>query len=517
MPVYNVTIDDASPLIQYDQWWTDSSRSDSLHANYSGDTFHTTEQNGGTARLTFNGSAVYLFGAKRPNHNVYAVTLDGQTTTANGYPGSSNANLFNQTLFSQTGLNLSQTHQISLTNTPSSSTLAYTDLDYVVITAGDGDTSTDSQDLVWDDDMAQYSPGWDDSPNGLQGGYFNNTMHRTNIVNAYATVTFEGNAVAVYGVTSTNHGFFNVSLDKAPPVMLNGTMPGDQPGPRYQNLLYWAGGLSSGQHTVTITNIDSNGLWLDLDKFVISRWPQTTIGGSSSGSAPSPTKSPGDHSGGRSHHNSTGAIVGGVVGGIIGAFLIALGLFLFLRRRSRHQLDRVEPTQERKDGGVLADTDRPLGSIEPFVATSQWSPSHERTPLQPTPVAGGFHAPTASSSDLRTLASSAGGTSKYILPHSPNCPSIYAIPASAPAAPPEPEPAPAAPPEPEPAPAPAPEPQPQPALEENPHQDFPPPNYEQATAASSSRGALPLPAPPVPPVPPEEPTQTVAEHPPRKL
>ena len=57
------------------------------------------------------------------------------------------------------------------------------------------------------------------------------------MLNAYATVTFEGNAVGVYGTTSTNHGFFHVSLDDSAPIKLNGTIPDDQPAPRYQNLL----------------------------------------------------------------------------------------------------------------------------------------------------------------------------------------------------------------------------------------------------------------------------------------
>ena len=56
--------------------------------------------------------------------------------------------------------------------------------------------------------------------------------------NAYATVTFEGNAVGVYGTTAADHGFFNVSLDGSPPIKLNGTTPDDpQTPPRYQNLL----------------------------------------------------------------------------------------------------------------------------------------------------------------------------------------------------------------------------------------------------------------------------------------
>ena len=36
-------VDDASPLIQYDQWWSDSSRLDDYWSDYTDGTSHTTE------------------------------------------------------------------------------------------------------------------------------------------------------------------------------------------------------------------------------------------------------------------------------------------------------------------------------------------------------------------------------------------------------------------------------------------------------------------------------------------
>ncbi|GJE94533.1 hypothetical protein PsYK624_107030 [Phanerochaete sordida] len=508
MPVYNVTIDDASPLIQYDQWWSDSSHSDSLWSDYADGTFHATEQYGATAKLSFNGSAIYLYGAKRPNHDVYAVTLDGNTQTANGYPGSTTANLFKQNLFSQIGLDPTTPHQIALTNQYSSSVPAYVDLDYAIITAGDGDQSTQRQDITWDDDMAQYSPGWDDSPNGFESGYYNNTMHRTNTANAYATLTFSGNAIAVYGVTSTNHGFFSVALDGAPPIKLNGTIPGDQ-SIRYQNLLYWAGGLSYGQHSVIITNVDTNGNWLDLDKFTISHWPQTSTGSSA---AAAPTNSQGGGSSGSggnngkdkdqgsattTHHSNTGAIVGGVVAAVAVAALLGLLAWWLLRRRARRGLDRIEHAPERKDG-VLAENDAPLAHVDPFVPT-RWA-ADERTPFSPGALAGGPHAQSSFGGSVTDFASTTAGRSertegsKYILPMSPNSANGYGWSTAPPV-----QPTPAVESTPAPLPVPA----------ENPHQDFPPPNYEQATAAGStsqrSRGPLP-PVPPQqssPPLPPE--------------
>ncbi|GJE87433.1 hypothetical protein PsYK624_035160 [Phanerochaete sordida] len=479
MPVYNITIDDASPLIQYDGWWADTSHGDPSYVDYYDQTFHATETTGGTAGLTFNGSAVYLFGANRFNHDGYTVTVDDQDTTGNGYSASA---LFQQILFNQTGLSLSQEHQISLSNTPAPAVNAYVDLDYVIITAGDGDASTQSQDIVWDDSMAQYSSGWDDSPNGLESNYFHGTMHRTSVANAYASLTFEGNAVGVYGTTSVDHGFFNVSLDGSPPIKLNGTMiPTDQRTPRYQNLLYWAGGLSSGSHTVTITNIDTNNLSLDLDKFVVSRWSQSGSGSSvfapsSTGDLGAATTTTGlqdSGSSGRSHHIATGAIAGSVVAGIVIAALIALELGLCLRRR-HHRRYRSEPTSAHIFNSLLGDGGIVVGLIEPFTSIIRaGSSSHERKPFgQTSPVANpNLHGATSTSAPTSSTAAP-----RYI-PHIDL--DQQGTPATAPS--------PGAEIELEPVWLPA----------ENPHQDFPPPSYAQATAAgSSSRGPLPLPVPP---------------------
>ncbi|EKM58539.1 uncharacterized protein PHACADRAFT_252958 [Phanerochaete carnosa HHB-10118-sp] len=463
MPVYNVTIDDASPLVQYDQWWTDSSHTDPFWTNYTDRTFHPTEQFGAAATVTFNGSAVYIFGAKRPNHDVYAVTIDGATTTANGYSGSANINIFNATLFSQTGLDTSEQHQIALQNKYSTSTPAYVDLDYVIITSGDGNASTQSQDTVWDDDHAEYSIGWDTSPNGLQDNYYNQTMHRTNVMNASASVIFTGNAISIYGATSTNHGLFSVSLDSAQPLILNGTTP-SYIGIRYQNLLYWAGGLSNGQHNVTIANVDST--FLDLDKFVVSNWSQpdassTTISSSpTSSSSAASTKAPGDNGGGSTtHHSSSGPVIGGVVAGVVVLALIGLGAFLFYRRRSRRGLDRIQylrPGNESKGGDVLSAADDPF-AIEPFPVVNS---VHKRTPLSPSTHAAGPHgASTFDTSTILGTGTSGDVESGYIV-------------ASAHA----------------------------PWPDENPHRDMPPPDYAQATATSSSRRMLP--PPPIPNDPP---------------
>ena len=55
-----------------------------------------------------------------------------------GQPQPPDSNLFEQLLFSQEGLDLNKQHQLLLTNKYTTSTPSYVDVDYIVITSGDG-------------------------------------------------------------------------------------------------------------------------------------------------------------------------------------------------------------------------------------------------------------------------------------------------------------------------------------------------------------------------------------------
>ncbi|KIP01363.1 hypothetical protein PHLGIDRAFT_362060 [Phlebiopsis gigantea 11061_1 CR5-6] len=288
MPEFNFTIDDIHPVIRYTAGqWGDSSDADPLKSSYVNSTFHATGTLNASATLTFNGSAVYIFGAKRSNHDIYAVALDGEVTKANGFSADP---LFNQPLFSQTGLDHSKPHTIVLSNQYTTTSPSWVDVDYMVVTASDGNSKTLSNDTTLDDGDASiaYSDGaWDSSPNDFSQYYYMQTMHRSSIQGAYAVITFQGNVISVYGATAKNHGLYSVSMDGQPSMIFNGTSPEF----RAQSLLYWASGLPDGQHNVKITNLDSTEQFLDLDKVVHSSWSNTgsDIVSVSASSFPSPT------------------------------------------------------------------------------------------------------------------------------------------------------------------------------------------------------------------------------------
>lgn len=65
----------------------------------------------------------------------YAVTLDGDTIAADGF---SIEELFNMSLFNHQNLAENQVHHLVLQNNYDSIVPSYVDLDYMVLTVGDG-------------------------------------------------------------------------------------------------------------------------------------------------------------------------------------------------------------------------------------------------------------------------------------------------------------------------------------------------------------------------------------------
>ncbi|KLO14588.1 hypothetical protein SCHPADRAFT_303802 [Schizopora paradoxa] len=130
MPKVNTTIDVFSPLITYSPsngWIPGNLTADPKGRLYQDGTFITTTVNGSTASFSFDGTGIWLFGAKRGNHGNYSVTLDGNTNT---FSGTSDTDVLQTPLFGASNLSHGL-HNIVLTNVPLSSSHDFTDLDYV--------------------------------------------------------------------------------------------------------------------------------------------------------------------------------------------------------------------------------------------------------------------------------------------------------------------------------------------------------------------------------------------------
>jgi len=91
-------------------------------------TFTLTTVYGASASLTFNGTAVWIYGAKRANHGPYNVTLDGRVFTDDGFR---DGELFQQVLFAAVDLDPTRPHTISITNSLADAKRPYLDIDSV--------------------------------------------------------------------------------------------------------------------------------------------------------------------------------------------------------------------------------------------------------------------------------------------------------------------------------------------------------------------------------------------------
>lgn len=78
--------------------------------------------------MTFNGTGVWIYGAKRPNHAPYNITLDDQPYAQND--GHSDEDIFQDVLFSTTGLT-NGPHTVSIADSVVDPSRQYLDIDWV--------------------------------------------------------------------------------------------------------------------------------------------------------------------------------------------------------------------------------------------------------------------------------------------------------------------------------------------------------------------------------------------------
>jgi hypothetical protein len=124
-------VPDSSPWITYDGSWVDAN---TKIGNYADDNAHYTNARDAKATITFTGTSVQVFGAKRDDHGKYSVTLDG--TLAGSYDGRSALDMFKQPLYTALSLPMGL-HTVVVTNLEEGQ---YLDIDYVSIEVGDGKT-----------------------------------------------------------------------------------------------------------------------------------------------------------------------------------------------------------------------------------------------------------------------------------------------------------------------------------------------------------------------------------------
>lgn len=97
---------------------------------YDNGTWRFTTWLGAYASLSFNGTSVWVYGAKRNDSGEYRVELDGQNSTFDGFD---DGGLFRQVLFSAVDLDDTKLHTLSITNQFTDDARPYLDVDWVSI------------------------------------------------------------------------------------------------------------------------------------------------------------------------------------------------------------------------------------------------------------------------------------------------------------------------------------------------------------------------------------------------
>ncbi|KAI0793176.1 hypothetical protein C8Q75DRAFT_547759 [Abortiporus biennis] len=269
---FNVSLDDSSPLISYSPLgaWIDTPNGQGQ--GYFDKSLHTTTHQGATASFNFSGTGFWIYGGLSPDYGRYTVTLDGSPVA--------NLSAFASTLTPQkllygTGGLSFREYSIVLTCTGTKPI----DIDSVII-------------------QSQLDPNF------------------TQVDNAQMSFSFAGEAIAVYGGSSFDHGNYTVSLD-GQTYQFNG-------GSNNHSALY---------HPTTMMFF-ANAKFFDLDSIVVYSGGNnsTDAGNSSSSTAPS-------------SNLSNGAFIGIVIG-VVGLILLLLGLGVFLCIRRRRRRQRVKAEEE---------------------------------------------------------------------------------------------------------------------------------------------------------------------------
>ncbi|TFY60552.1 hypothetical protein EVJ58_g5079 [Rhodofomes roseus] len=342
MAAFNVTLDDSSPLITYSpsNAWTDTPANDTTASLYFDSSLHTTSTKGATASFAFNGTGVWLYGGLRSNYGSYQLSVDG-SKVASGSAKSTTTQL-KRILGGTSGLRMGE-HTVSLTNEGGGPV----DIDSLVFetkagTAGGKVLKTIIDDASTNVKYGPQSNSWS-TTNGTS--YYDKTLHYSATNGAYASLSFSGNAVAIYGTVDPTHANYTVTLDgvKSQPVKASNVRTFHT-----QTLLYFAQGLESKQHTITLTgNMGTNSSqYFDLDSFTVYGAAPNATSSSSSSGAPSSTASTNPTNNNNASNNGTisantsngstlsqGSLIGIVVGSIAALLLLLLGLFFYMRRR----------------------------------------------------------------------------------------------------------------------------------------------------------------------------------------
>ncbi|KAG6915618.1 hypothetical protein DXG01_010694 [Tephrocybe rancida] len=203
-------------------------------------TYTETQKANVTVSFSFFGTAIYMYGSKDVDHGAFNTSLDGHDPrTVNGTapaPGKYPAGLF-----INHSLNPGP-HTLAIVTQDSS----VFDIDFITWTSqiSTSKNGTLNRTLVDDTESAfmYYGEAW----------RWRNDMSEfhDNTGQCLSVLHIHGDAVSLFGSVGPDHGPYTVQLDNQPSTSYSATKVTYKP----QTLLFHAGSLSDGNHTVLLTN-----------------------------------------------------------------------------------------------------------------------------------------------------------------------------------------------------------------------------------------------------------------------
>ncbi|EJD52121.1 hypothetical protein AURDEDRAFT_111587 [Auricularia subglabra TFB-10046 SS5] len=384
-------LDDISPLIQYQGAWRAGTRDDPHFTEYSnGGTFTLTTSNDASATISWNGPGITVYGAKRPNHNRYSVTLN------NGMP-----RIFDGNGEEEFGLALYSVHSLAdgpntivikdASNSPDPG-LSFFDLDYVVLeTEVNGSHSVQIEDF---EPAFQYAPSaeqWTSSKNLLADS--DGSAHTTTTKNAAMTLYFSGSAVDLRGRVCATCGQYSVSIDGGPEEVFSAR---NLAWNKDQQLLYVSRGLEEGIHHLRVKNVDGRTLGISSAVVygnnpggVTAPPPPRTTDTTSSPKTTSTSPAENANGDGAAHHGRKFPVVE-VVAGILGALLIILAIFVFILLRQRRR-------RGRRPGPVSNNRESIMSPISPGALASPFTMPATPASVAMSTIQLGLRPPTPAS------------------------------------------------------------------------------------------------------------------------
>lgn len=269
---YNVTVDDASPIVTYSGQWTDSVPGGDTD-NYKDNSYHSSNTSS-SATLLFTGTSVWLYGSQGPSHGTFSVTLDGTTQTFDAFNTST---VYQKALFTQGGLAVSR-HNLTVTNTVQNGSRPWFYLDYFEFETGlDDNVANQSFNIDDSNSTISYSPpnAWNTSNQDFSD-YYDQTLHTSDTPGATISTHFDGNALYILGGVDPTYGVMNVTIDGNATTIVNCSSSIF----RNRTLLFYTS-VFSGRHSLTIEIPTNSTKRIDLDYLTITRWSDNNgLGGS---------------------------------------------------------------------------------------------------------------------------------------------------------------------------------------------------------------------------------------------